>query len=49
MASARISVTVMVEPWVVPYVKLMARLGCGALCEVAVRDFVFRHGVQVVR
>ncbi len=49
MAAGRITLTVRVEPWVPVYVTLLARLGCGKLCEAAAREFIIKHGLRVAK
>lgn len=45
MARASITVSAQLQPWVVPYVELMARMGLGEAAATAVVAFVSDHGV----
>ncbi len=47
MSAHRVTVRVDLAPWVVPYLELLMRLGCGARCEPIVTAFVMANGVKV--
>lgn len=47
MTARRVTMKVEMDPWVVPFLELLQRLGCGAKCEPIVSRFVFTHGVRV--
>lgn len=45
---ARVRITIRLEPWVMPYLRLMVRLGLGAKAGEAVREFVKSNGMRPV-
>lgn len=48
MANTNITIRIQVALWGRPYLDLMARLGCGSRCLVAIEEFVKTSGLKVV-
>mgnify|MGYP000473362223 FL=1 len=47
MARATLSLSVTLEPWVLPYVELMQRMQLGEAAATAVVAFINAHGVVI--
>lgn len=45
---ARVRITVMLDPWVMPYLRLMERMCLGHKAREVVREFVKSNGMRPV-
>lgn len=45
---ARLNIKIRLDPWVVPYLLLMDRLGLAGKAAVVVRDFVKDYGMRPI-
>jgi hypothetical protein len=43
---ARVRIKVVLDPWVMPYLRLMVRLGLGRKGGEAVREFIKENGMR---